>query len=104
MHLASLLRQVTFADVLLELRHAHINSKFFQGCCANGFRSGVAQGFRRAAGGDQLHAQRGKLAREFDEAGFVGDGEKGALDHAVVILSWRGDSEYYVLTSYPECR
>ena len=24
--------------------------------------------------------------------------------HAVVILRWRGDSEYYVLTSYPECR
>jgi hypothetical protein len=33
-------------------------------------------------------------------------GENAAqpCSHAVVILRWRGDSEYYVLTSYPECR
>lgn len=32
------------------------------------------------------------------------EGRLQPCSHAVVILKWNGPSEYYVLTSYPECR
>ena len=27
-----------------------------------------------------------------------------ALSHATIVLKWTGPNNYYVLTSYPECR
>jgi Bacterial CdiA-CT RNAse A domain len=32
-----------------------------------------------------------------------GENHSRPCSHAVVVLRWNGDSEYYVLTSYPEC-
>jgi len=46
--------------------------------------------------GDPAHAIGRTLRR--------GENTPQPCSHAVVILRWRGDSEYYVLTSYPECR
>jgi hypothetical protein len=40
------------------------------------------QGFLGTAGGEQLDTSRGERAGEGDEAGFVGDGEQRARDHA----------------------
>ena len=42
--------------------------------------AGVAQQFGRAPGRNQFHAQRGELAAEIDQSGFVSDAENGALD------------------------
>ena len=47
-------------------------------------------------GGDPAHPIGRTLRR--------GETTPQPCSHAVVILRWRGDSEYYVLTSYPECR
>ncbi len=40
--------------------------------------AGLAQRPRRATGGDEFPPERGETLREFDKAGFVGDGEKRA--------------------------
>ena len=40
--------------------------------------AGIAQQLGRASGGDEFDAERGKLAGEIGEAGFVGDAENGA--------------------------
>ena len=40
-------------------------------------KAGLAQRLARAAGRDQLDSVAGKSAGEFDDPGFVGDGEKG---------------------------
>ena len=54
-------------------------------------QSRFPQSSRSAAGGQQLDAVRGKPARQFDEAGFVGDGKKGAPDlHAVTASARSG--------------
>ena len=42
--------------------------------------AGVAQEFGGASGGDEFDAERGELAGEIDESGFVGDAENGALN------------------------
>jgi hypothetical protein len=42
-------------------------------------QAGVGQQLGGAAGGQQLDAQRMQRAREFDDAGLVGDGDQGAL-------------------------
>ena len=42
--------------------------------------AGIAQQLGGASGGDEFDAESGELAGEFDEAGFVGDGEDGAVD------------------------
>lgn len=33
-----------------------------------------------------------------------GSDQSRPCDHAVIVLKWRDDGGYYVLTSYPECR
>jgi len=33
-----------------------------------------------------------------------GSDQSQPCDHAVIVLKWRDDGSYYVLTSYPECR
>jgi hypothetical protein len=33
-----------------------------------------------------------------------GDEQTAPCSHALVVLKWSGPTEYYVLTSYPECR
>jgi hypothetical protein len=43
-------------------------------------QAGVAQGGGRAAGGEQFHAEGGEAPGEVDQAGFVGNAEKGTLD------------------------
>ena len=54
---------------------------------------GVAQRHAGAAGRHKLDAEAGKRAREFDDPGFVGDGNKGArgaaqmLGHGVYLHS-----------------
>ena len=44
------------------------------------YDAGVAQQFGGAPGGDEFDAERGELAGELDEPGFIGDGKNGALD------------------------
>ena len=46
----------------------------------------------------------GDLAHPVGRTLRRGENAPQPCSHAVVILRWRGDSEYYVLTSYPECR
>ena len=43
--------------------------------------AGVADGLGGAAGGQEFHPLVSQGAGEVEETGFVGDGEKGALDH-----------------------
>lgn len=43
----------------------------------------LSQGGGGAAGGEDFHSQRHQSLGEFDEAGFVGDTEQGALDFHV---------------------
>jgi hypothetical protein len=33
-----------------------------------------------------------------------GDDQTAPCSHAVVVLKWAGPTDYYVLTTYPECR
>jgi hypothetical protein len=50
-------------------------------------QAGFAQGLGGAAGGQQLDAEGGQLAGEFDDAGFVGDAEQGLGDfHGVSLV------------------
>src|SRR5581483_230480 len=42
--------------------------------------AGIAQEFRRAAGGDELDAEGGELASEVNDANFINDTENCALD------------------------
>ena len=46
--------------------------------------AGVAQQFGGASGGDEFHSERGELAGEIYESGFVGNGEDGALDFGII--------------------
>ncbi|MNM83567.1 hypothetical protein D3C81_956300 [compost metagenome] len=46
-------------------------------------QAGVGQQLGGAAGGKQHHAERVQVAREIDDAGLVGNGEKGLLDHGL---------------------
>ena len=41
----------------------------------------VGQQFGGAAGGQDIDAHRGQRAREFENAGFIGDGDEGLFDH-----------------------
>jgi len=43
--------------------------------------------FRRTAGGQNLHALRGKLLGQFDKPGLVGDGNNGAGDFVGVVMA-----------------
>lgn len=45
----------------------------------------------------------GDPARPVGRAWRRGENRAQPCSHAVVVLRWSGDSEYYVLTSYPEC-
>src|SRR5208282_221644 len=45
--------------------------------------AGVAEQLGRTSSGDEFDAEAGELAREIDEAGFIGDAEDGALDAGI---------------------
>jgi hypothetical protein len=46
--------------------------------------------------GDPSHPIGRTLNRDADQA--------EPCSHATIVLKWSGPSDYYVLTSYPECR
>jgi hypothetical protein len=46
--------------------------------------------------GDPSHPIGRSLRRDADQP--------EPCSHATVVLKWNGDKDYYVLTSYPECR
>ncbi len=47
----------------------------------------VGQLPRRAARGQQLHAARGQLAREFEQPGLVRDGNEGTADRQIHVVA-----------------
>jgi len=46
----------------------------------------------------------GDPSRAIGRTQLRGAGRSELCSHAVVVLKWAGDADYYVLTSYPECR
>ena len=47
---------------------------------------------------------QGDPARPLGRTLDRGENHSRPCSHAVVVLRWKGDHDYYVLTSYPECR
>jgi hypothetical protein len=46
----------------------------------------------------------GDPSRPIGRTELRGASRSEPCSHAVVVLKWAGDADYYVLTSYPECR